>query len=164
LKLCFRVDFKASINELEKEYHWIGKFPPSSPERKVFHNATQMGEKETRFYADFLPKLNHFIKDSGLENEVTFNFPSCPHAELTSEDFYFFMENLKECGYAVEFDKKLGLDAQHTRVVLDELAKFHATTHAYVIGKAKESSLPQVNASVDRYHASALTFVFGISA
>ena len=114
------------------------------PERKVFHNASQMGEKETRFYSDFLPQLNSFIKSSGLENEIQFNFPPCPHAELAEEEFYFFMENMKECGYAVEFNKKLGLDAQHVRVALDELAKFHATTHAFVMEKAKESSLQQV--------------------
>ena len=114
-----------------------------------------MGEKETRFYhgfyADFLPQLNNFIKDSGLENEVHLNFPPCPHTELAKEDFYFFMENMKECGYAVEFNKKLGLDAQHVCVVLDELAKFHATTHAFVMERAKESSLQQVSFKVLTY-------------
>jgi hypothetical protein len=27
----FRLDFKAKVDGVEKEYHWIGKFPPASP-------------------------------------------------------------------------------------------------------------------------------------
>jgi hypothetical protein len=54
------------------------------------------------------------------------------------------MENMKELGYTEEFEKRLGLDEAHVKVTLDELARFHATGHAYIMSKAKESSLQQV--------------------
>jgi hypothetical protein len=37
-----------------------------------------------------------------------------------------------------------GLDLPHTHLALDELAKLHATSHAYIMSKAKESSLEDV--------------------
>ena len=54
------------------------------------------------------------------------------------------MENMRENGYTEEVDKKLGIDAVHVKVVLDELARFHSTSHAYIMDKAKQSSLTQV--------------------
>ena len=93
---------------------------------------------------ELFPALDQFIKECGLENEIELNFPPCPYAELEEDDFYFFMENMKEHGYTEEVDKKLGIDEDHVKVVLDELAKFHSTSHAYIISKAKESSLCQV--------------------
>ena len=139
-----RADFKALVEGSEKEYHWIGKFAPASLERKVFHNATMMGEKEARAYSNLIPDLRTFIRDLGLEKEIVLNFPNCPFVELNKTEPYFFMENMKEKGYNEEFDKKLGLDVAHVKIVLDELAKFHSTSHAYIMSKAKESSLPQV--------------------
>jgi len=59
---------------------------------------------------ELFPALNQFIKDSGLENEIKLNFPPCPYAELEEDDFYFFMENMKENGYTEEVDKKLGVN------------------------------------------------------
>ena len=93
---------------------------------------------------ELFPALNQFIKESGLENDIEINFPPCPYAELEEDNFYFFMENMKEDGYSEEVDKKLGIDAAHIKVVLDELAKFHATSHAYIMNKAKQTSLTQV--------------------
>ena len=103
-----------------------------------------MDEKETRAYAEFIPDLNKFISDLGLETEIHLNFPPCPYAELEKDEYYFFMENMKECGYKEEVNKKLGLDVAHVKLALDELAKLHSTTHAYFMSKAKESSLEQV--------------------
>ncbi len=103
-----------------------------------------MDEKETRAYAEFIPDLKKFIQDLGLESEIRLNFPPCPYAELEKDEFYFFMENMKECGYKEEVNKKLGLDVTHVKITLDELAKFHSTTHAYIMDKAKKSSLDQV--------------------
>jgi hypothetical protein len=37
-----------------------------------------------------------------------------------------------------------GLDLPHTHLALDELAKLHAASHAYIMSKAKESSLEDV--------------------
>jgi hypothetical protein len=42
------------------------------------------------------------------------------------------------------FNPQKGLDLPHTKLALDELAKLHATSHAFVISKAKESSLENV--------------------
>ena len=74
-----------------------------------------MGEKEARGYAEFIPKLEKFISDSGLGTEFRLNFPRCPYADLESPDFPFFMENLKEVGFNEEVDKKLGLDEAHVK-------------------------------------------------
>lgn len=103
-----------------------------------------MGEKEARGYAKFIPDLEKFIRDSGLENQIVLNFPKCPYADLDSPDFPFFMENMRELGYIDEFNKKLGLDEAHIKVTMDELAKFHAVGHAYVMAEAKKSSMEQV--------------------
>jgi hypothetical protein len=93
---------------------------------------------------ELFPALNQFIKESGLEKEIQLNFPPCPYAKLEGKDYFFFMENMREKGYAEEGDKKLGIDAVHVKVVLDELARFHSTSHAYIMSKAKQSSLTQV--------------------
>ena len=34
-----------------------------------------------------------------------------------------------------------GLDEVHTKLALDELAKYHAVTHAFIVSKAKESTI-----------------------
>jgi hypothetical protein len=139
-----RADFKALVNGVENEYHWIGKFAPDSPERKAFHSTTMMGEKEARAYSNLIPDLKKFIRESGLETDIVLSFPDCPYVELDKTEPYFFMENMKEKGYSEEFDKKKGLDVAHVKIVLDELAKFHSTSHAYIMNEAKKSSLPQV--------------------
>jgi hypothetical protein len=139
-----RVDFKAVVNGTEKEFHWIGKFPPESPDQKDFHSGTKMGEKETQAYAEFIPDLQKFIKDMGLETDIQLNFPPCLYAELEKDEFYFFLENMKECGYKEEVNKKLGLDVDHVKLGLDELAKLHSSSHAYIMNKVKEGSLEKV--------------------
>lgn len=132
------------VNGIEKEYNWIGKFPPDSPDQKVFHSGTKMGEKETRAYAEFIPDLKKFISDLELKTEIQLNFPPCLYAELEKDEYYFLMENMKESGYMEEVNKKLGLDVIHIKLALDELAKLHSTSHAFIMNKAKESSLKQV--------------------
>ena len=85
-------------------------------DRKVFHDASKMGEKEAMGYADFIPKLETFISESGLgADDIQLNFPRCPYADLESPDFPFYMENLKEAGFNEEVDKRLGLDEAHIR-------------------------------------------------
>ena len=37
-----------------------------------------------------------------------------------------------------------GLDLPHTHLALDELAKLHAASHAYIMSKAKDSSIEDV--------------------
>jgi len=37
-----------------------------------------------------------------------------------------------------------GLDLPHTHLALDELAKLHAASHAYIMSRAKDSSLEDV--------------------
>ena len=141
---ALRVDFKAMVSGVEKVYHWIGKFPPDSPEQKEFHSGTKMAEKETRAYSELIPDLKKFISDFGLETEIQLNFPPCLYAELEKYEYYFFRENMKDCGYKEEVNKKLGLDVVHIKLALDELAKLHSISHAYVMNQAKESSLQQV--------------------
>ncbi len=140
-----RVDSKAVVNGTEKEFHWIGKFPPDSADQKDFHSGTNMGEKETRAYAEFIPDLQKFIKDMGLETDIQLNFPPCLYAELEKDEFYFFLENMKECGYKEEVNKKLGLDVDHVKLGLDELAKLHSSSHAYIMNKARETSLEKAS-------------------
>ena len=43
----------------------------------------------------------------------------------------------------VEIYFQQGLDVAHTELALDELAKYHAVTHAFIMDKARNSSLPQ---------------------
>jgi hypothetical protein len=45
----------------------------------------------------------------------------------------------------VEMKLTLGIDVEHVKVVLDELARYHSTSHAYIMNKAKQSSLDQVS-------------------
>jgi len=54
---------------------------------------------------------------------VKLNFAKCPYADFETKDIYFFMENLKHSGFVDEVDKKAGLDMNHTKVALSELAR-----------------------------------------
>jgi hypothetical protein len=55
-----------------------------------------MGEKEALAYAQLIPDLEKFIRESGLESEIRLNFPGCPFVDLECAEPYFFMENLKQ--------------------------------------------------------------------
>ena len=138
------VDVVAKVGGLEKEYHWVGKFPPENQERQMFQKATMMADKEVAFYAEFAPDLKNFLNGLGLDQELKLAIPDCPYAETNPDCVYFLLNNLKKAGFSEEFDKQQGLDAAHTELALDELAKYHAVSHAYIMHKAKDSSLRQV--------------------
>ena len=92
------VDVVAKVGGFEKEYHWVGKFPPENQERQMFQKATMMADKELAFYAEFAPDLKNFLNGLGLDQELKLAIPDCPYAETNPDCVYFLLNNLKKAG------------------------------------------------------------------
>ncbi|CAL4096328.1 unnamed protein product [Meganyctiphanes norvegica] len=79
---------------------------------------------EDLFYTQLVPLLNQQLTDVGAQ---ALRFPKIFFA-INSEDCQFMiMENLKTSGFARR-NKRLGLDAPHTRLVVQELGRFNAAS------------------------------------
>lgn len=73
--------------------------------------------KEIEMYLKILPKMTEL---SGTKFG-----PECYY--ITGDNAIFFLEDLKEAGYVVA-DPTLGLDFNHSKVLIEKLAQFHGTS------------------------------------
>ena len=99
-------------------FHWIGKFPPKNESSQTFNRAAHLEETEINFYSTFVPALKEFVSD-----RIDMNI--CPvyfSKHDNDGESFFIMENLKEIGYSGSVDKIPGLDFDHCKIVLQELA------------------------------------------
>ena len=73
--------------------------------------------KEKDVFTNFLPKISALLhEDFG---------PKCHY--ITENPQIFVMEDLKDSGFKL-LDRQAGLDLEHTKLVVDKLAKYHATS------------------------------------
>ena len=125
-----KCDITARVNKEEKEYHWMVKIEPVVTE---FTKGMHMEEKEIVYYKEMLPKWNKLAAERGAPF-ITNNFVS-PYAEYhggKEKRSILVMENLLSHGYTEPPNKKKGLSLAHTKVALEELARFHALSYAYL--------------------------------
>ncbi|XP_042856110.1 uncharacterized protein LOC122242781 [Penaeus japonicus] len=80
--------------------------------------------KECNFYSEIVPALNAVLREAG-QGELS--VPKCFFQCTEKGREIIVLENLKDQGYE-QRDKTEGIDAAHTVLVLEELAKLHAAS------------------------------------
>ncbi|XP_037921451.1 uncharacterized protein LOC119658249 [Hermetia illucens] len=130
----------------DKTVHLIAKsiiIPTNMPDNDFNDNG--IIEKEMDVYQELLPKLSKFLNGTVVA-------PKC-YDIFTEPNQNFIFEDMKALGYACA-DRVSGLDADHLKVVLNKIAKFHAasmklleeepsTQDAFNVGFFSEQTLAQ---------------------
>lgn len=115
------VKYRYKDKELETSY--VVKLNPCRGKMLAAMSETVF-KKETGFYTDILPLLNEeLVRISERPLRVPRHFYSV--SDLEAEVIY--LEDLRTSGYKL-FPRKKGMDAEHTRLVLQELARLHAAS------------------------------------
>ncbi|XP_060525241.1 uncharacterized protein LOC132701389 isoform X3 [Cylas formicarius] len=111
--------------------------------QKMFNSRISF-RNEIRFYTTIAPLFDKYLKDKGVLEGLDFipqDFGSRlsldPELDETDDDVVLLLENIKVLGYQTE-NKLVGLDLTSAKIILDVLAKFHATGLGLKIEKPKE--------------------------
>nr|XP_027216160.1 uncharacterized protein LOC113808862 isoform X2 [Penaeus vannamei] len=81
--------------------------------------------KEYEFFAKLLPELNSVLAEAGLD---PLRVPKFYHHSKSGEREILILEDLTARDFLLA-DRKKGLDIPHMRLVLEELGRFHASSH-----------------------------------
>ncbi|XP_066990862.1 uncharacterized protein [Macrobrachium rosenbergii] len=84
----------------------------------------QGNKKEILFYRELLPAMNSELKKVGLNPLLT---PQCLYANQDSENSVLILRDLCSRNFR-KFPGKSCLDISHTRLILQELARFHSSS------------------------------------
>ncbi|TRY72439.1 hypothetical protein TCAL_08149 [Tigriopus californicus] len=130
-------DVRALVDGQVKEHHWMVKFPPNDPNRMPVTRASHMEQKEIQFFSTLLPAFEDFIKER--KANIRFTFKKSPyseyHEEVNTEDCQkssmLVMEHMGQYGFRDCSTRHFGLDMDHVKLVLEEVAKFHAVSYVY---------------------------------
>ncbi|CAL8110273.1 unnamed protein product [Orchesella dallaii] len=127
----------------EKEsQHYLVKCYPNHPERREFIDQTDVFSKEFFMYEEFLPQLKQLAVERGAENIVDLSVapvqggnivgkPSKFTVKPWSDENFILMTDLRKTFGFTMADRMQGLDLDHARIVLEEMAKVHALSWAY---------------------------------
>lgn len=105
--------------------------PMNVHRRKRFHSELLFA-REAFVYNKLLPTFVEFQKERGLlDHESFISFPKCYFAtsDPEKEEFFLIMDDLRAEGYKM-WPKNKPLPIDHCRLVVQELAKFHAVSYA----------------------------------
>ncbi|XP_076274397.1 uncharacterized protein LOC143205177 [Rhynchophorus ferrugineus] len=110
----------------------VGKIIPESERvREAFSTQTTF-TLEYNFYAVVSSVLDQFLKRNNVKSGADFLAPfvggrlNLNEGPIVDNDAIIVLRNLRVSGYSTG-EKTTGLDPDHSKVVLDTLAKFHAT-------------------------------------
>ena len=81
-------------------------------------------KKECSFYSEILPLLNSELERVG---EANLRIPRCFHCITTKGKEVIYLENLRQNGFKM-VDRKKGMDAEHTHMILKEVARLHGAS------------------------------------
>ena len=79
-------------------------------------------EKEIGFYKYILPLLN---KELEKLKEIPLRMPRYLHSVSKDKEEVIFLEDMRKWGYRM-LDRKIGMDRNHTMLIIKELARLHA--------------------------------------
>ncbi len=125
-----RCDLTAKVAGQVKDYHWMVKLEPATTH---FTKGRHFEENEIIFYSNLLPRWNQLAQ----RRQASFRLNSfaAPYTEFHEEEqtrSVLVMENLQCHGYTDAPNKKKGLSLDHAKVVLAEVARFHALGYVYL--------------------------------
>lgn len=85
-------------------------------------------KREIYVYDTILPAFRKFQEEKGL-HKIFDATPKCYNTFVSEDVELIVLENLKERGYALN-DRHIPMNTAHIKLVLDNYAKFHATSFA----------------------------------
>lgn len=117
-----KINYKFGMKELSADY--IVKMIPVQPMKALKDMLTQGCRKELLFYQELLPALNAQLRVAGLEPLRT---PKHLYLNHNPDEMLLIMKDLRSRGFR-KFREKNCFDILHTNIVLQELARFHASS------------------------------------
>nr|XP_053631429.1 uncharacterized protein LOC128687886 [Cherax quadricarinatus]XP_053631430.1 uncharacterized protein LOC128687886 [Cherax quadricarinatus] len=119
--ICVQVEF--SQNGKKERTNYIAKLNPLRGEN--WTDFMRMAfKKEIRFYNEIEPALTSQLKNGGLD---ALKIPRCFFASLQQDKEIILQEDLRAQGFQ-KYDRRKTMDISHATVVLQEMARFHASS------------------------------------
>lgn len=129
--LRFKISGKQ--NNIESSLSLICKLPSPNPLIRIEFNSDITFRREIYLYGHLLPYFLEFQKEHGISAEEGFNsFPKCYGTVFDEKpygDHAIVMEDLVASDYSL-WNKLKDIDYEHTKMVMEELGKFHAVSFA----------------------------------
>ncbi|XP_042872424.1 uncharacterized protein LOC122253424 [Penaeus japonicus] len=119
------VNVKYSLDNMDQLVSYVIKINPLRKGSEIDEFTRSIIQKEINFYTEILPDLNSALESAGFRR---LRIPTFYFAEKQIGREMLFFEDLRSQGFKMA-DRKKGLDAAHTYLVLKELARFHAVSH-----------------------------------
>ncbi|CAL8110272.1 unnamed protein product [Orchesella dallaii] len=122
--------------------HYLIKCYPNHPGRREFIEQMDVFSRELFMYQDFLPELKQLAVEKGAENIVDLSVAPVHGGNIVgnsgkftmkpwSDENFIAMTDLRKTFGFTMADRLKGLDLDHARIVLEEMAKYHALSWAY---------------------------------
>ena len=119
-----RVEYKQEGSEEILEDSYIAKLNPLR-ESEAWEECTNgFFVHEGEFICKIVPKFNELLNSF---NERRLRIPICHHASYDSRKEILILEDLREQGFKM-VDRRKGLDFAHIGLVIEELARMHASS------------------------------------
>ncbi|KAJ8936275.1 hypothetical protein NQ318_000153 [Aromia moschata] len=139
--LLLRVDVTLKNKDgKEEELNVVAKCIPVNLFFQMIFNIQVSVKKEIAFYDTVVPTLRQFQEEQGVENVMDF-FPTIYGSRLNlngsdvvDENSAIILENLAKSGYQ-NVDRTVGFDLATIKMILTDLATFHATSLALKVVK-----------------------------
>lgn len=133
--IMLAVDVKIKKMEKKEEtLHLVAKLIPANEMLRIAFNIEVTFKKEVFAYLYSIPTLIEFQKEYNVpESRILDMFPKCYGARVSldenknevDEDAVILFENLKLQGFATD-DRLVGFDLVSAKMIIGDLAKFHA--------------------------------------
>lgn len=132
--IMLALDLLIRKNNLEEELKLVAKFLPASEMLRAAFDTAVTFKKEIIAYTKVIPAFVQLQKEQGVSNDELLDiFPKCYGARLNldknqnavDDDAVLVFENLKVQGYDT-YNRYLGFELDASKIVMRDLAKFHA--------------------------------------
>ncbi|XP_068230081.1 uncharacterized protein [Palaemon carinicauda] len=123
----------AKCEGVESEVSYVVKLNACRTVDSVADMSSLIFAKEGRFYSEIVPALNEELISAGQEPLCV---PKCFFVSLENGKEQLYLEDLRARGFFM-FDRRKGMDKDHTTLVLNELARLHSASYL-LLRKFKE--------------------------
>ncbi|XP_018321103.1 uncharacterized protein LOC108734168 [Agrilus planipennis] len=142
----------------EEKVDAVAKMIPTNELIREIFNVNVSFRKEVAMYTDVIQEIKSFLKETGCERDIPYiaeyygsRISLNPNAAEVDFDAVLILENLKTKGY-VTLNRFNGFDLDTTKIILKNLALFHAVPLAYKLQKPrkfKEVLMPHMGPGMD---------------
>nr|XP_045597162.1 uncharacterized protein LOC123757507 isoform X1 [Procambarus clarkii]XP_045597163.1 uncharacterized protein LOC123757507 isoform X1 [Procambarus clarkii] len=128
------LDVEVSVNEGETSrntiiLHLAAKFSSLNLMVREMNRQMKSNLREYLVYAEIIKELNEFQAAKAPE-EPCIPIPELIYGKCTKKENILLMENIKITGYEA-YDKYKGLDFDHLKIIIEEIARIHVLSHVY---------------------------------